>query len=240
MKKFTDVIEIDDYEVLTDIGFVDINKVMKTVPYAVYEVHFDNDVMFTCADKHILIDEHNNEVYAMDSLNKNIKTIDGVSKVVSITVHDKFEQMYDLELKTHHKYYTNDVLSHNTTTVAAYLLHLALFNKNYNIAILANKKNQASEVLDRIKTMYEQLPWWMQAGVRRWNVRDILLDLGPKGTSIFTESTSGSSIRGKTVNCLTGETLVTIQDKKSKEEYFVTLEELEDLLNGKELYTKNN
>ena len=231
MKKFEEVLNVDDYEVLTDIGFVPIKNVMKTIEYDVYEIYLNNDLYLYCADNHILIDEFDNEIYAKDSLFQNIKTSQGISHVLSVQKLSYSENMYDLELEYHHKYFTNDILSHNTTVVAAYLLHLALFNKDYNIAILANKKAQAAETLDRIKTMYISLPWWLQMGVRRWNVQDILLDLGVKGTSVFTESTAGSSIRGKSVNCLTGNTIVTLEHKETKEVFEFSLESLYEKLN---------
>lgn len=239
MKKFEEVINISEYEVLSDIGFIPIKNIMKTIPYYIYEIFFSDGKILLCADNHILIDENDDEIFAINSLGKNIKVIDGISTVINITKKDIMENMYDLELETHHKYYTNDILSHNTTVVAAYLLHLALFNKDYNIAILANKKPQAAETLDRIKTMYVALPWWLQMGVRRWNVQDILLDLGIKGTSVFTESTAGSSIRGKSVNCLTGDTIITLENKETGEIFTFDLERLYEILNDKELLANN-
>lgn len=237
MKKFTNEFNVEDYEVLTDIGFVPIDKIYKTVPYLIYTVSFDDDKVLLCADTHILIDENDKEVYAKDSINAMIKTIDGVSKVIGIEKSDDSLPMYDLELSYHHKYYTDDILSHNTTTVAAFLLHMALFNKDYTIAILANKKPQAEEILDRLKTMYQNLPWWLQVGVKRWNIRDILLTIGKRGTSVLTESTVGSSIRGKSVNCLSGDTIVTLKHDDSGEEFTFSLERLYEVLNNDELFT---
>lgn len=87
--------------------------------------------------------------------------------------------------------------THNTTTVAGYLLHAAIFNKNFNIAILANKGDQAQEILERMQGMFEELPWFLQPGVKVWNKRSITLG---NGTRVFTAATSGSAIRGKSMN----------------------------------------
>jgi len=84
-----------------------------------------------------------------------------------------------------------------TTLVAAYLLWAALFNDSYTIAILANKADQSREIMARLQLMYENLPFWLQPGVRTWNKGDILLG---NGTVIFCAATSGSSIRGRSVN----------------------------------------
>lgn len=71
--------------------------------------------------------------------------------------------MYDPEVDSaNHLYWSNNILSHNTITVAAYLLWCAIFNRDYTIAILANKAAKAQEILGRIKLMYEELPFWMK------------------------------------------------------------------------------
>ena len=86
-----------------------------------------------------------------------------------------------------------------TTTSAAYILWYTLFQEAKNVAILANKKTAAMEVLDRYQTMYEGLPKWMQQGVTTWNKGDIELENGSK---VFTAATGKSGIRGKSVNLL--------------------------------------
>ena len=47
--------------------------------------------------------------------------------------------------------------------------------------------------------MYENLPLWMQQGLKTWNKGDIELE---NGCRIFTSATSSSGIRGKSVNWL--------------------------------------
>jgi hypothetical protein len=84
-----------------------------------------------------------------------------------------------------------------TITVAAYLCWAAIFNKRYTIAILANKADQAREIMSRLQLMYEELPWYMQPGVKTWNKGDIWLGNGSK---VFTAATTGSSVRGKSLN----------------------------------------
>jgi len=86
-----------------------------------------------------------------------------------------------------------------TTTVAAVLLWYAIFNKKYNIYVLAQQRGQAIEILDRIKEMYELLPWWFQPGVYTWNRGSI--QLGNK-SRIVTAATGGSGVRGKSVHLL--------------------------------------
>lgn len=84
-----------------------------------------------------------------------------------------------------------------TTLVAAYLLWAAIFNSEFTIAILANKADQSREIMARLQLMYENLPFFLQPGVRGWNKGDIYL---ANESKVFCSATSGSSIRGRSVN----------------------------------------
>ena len=59
--------------------------------------------------------------------------------------------------------------SGKSTTILAYLLHYILFNENVSVAILANKKTTARDILSRLQLAYENLPKWLQQGVINWN-----------------------------------------------------------------------
>lgn len=86
-----------------------------------------------------------------------------------------------------------------STCIAAILLWNAVFKDKYKIAILANKGDQAREILGRLQLMYEELPWWMQPGVSTWNKGNIVLG---NRSEVFTAATTGSGIRGRSVNLL--------------------------------------
>ncbi len=86
-----------------------------------------------------------------------------------------------------------------TVTAAACIVHYSVFNADKNIAIMANKTSAAREVLSRYQIMYENLPIWMQQGVKTWNKGDVDLE---NGSRVFTSATTASGIRGKSVNWL--------------------------------------
>ena len=86
-----------------------------------------------------------------------------------------------------------------TVTAAGCILHYTLFNETKTVAILANKKDAAYEVLNRYQIMYENLPIWLQQGVKAWNKGNVELENGSK---IYTAATTSSGIRGKSVNWL--------------------------------------
>ena len=64
---------------------------------------------------------------------------------------------------------------------------------------MANKASAAREVLNRYQIMYENLPLWMQQGVRVWNKGDVELENNSK---VLSAATTASAIRGKSVNWL--------------------------------------
>ena len=84
-----------------------------------------------------------------------------------------------------------------TTTMVAVMMHYALFNPDFNIAILANKAATSREILSRLQLAYENLPWFLQQGIVEWNKGNIELENGSK---IFASSTSASAVRGMSIN----------------------------------------
>jgi hypothetical protein len=81
----------------------------------------------------------------------------------------------------------------------AYLLWYALFSPEKTIAILANKGATAQEMLGRVHLMLENLPFFLQPGCKALNKRSIEFS---NNSRIVSAATSGSSIRGMSVNLL--------------------------------------
>jgi len=86
-----------------------------------------------------------------------------------------------------------------TTTYAIFCLWYILFYPEKSIAITANKERTAIEILDRIKTAYQELPWWLQQGIVNWGRRELRLENESK---IIAVSTSSTAIRGFSMNVL--------------------------------------
>lgn len=86
-----------------------------------------------------------------------------------------------------------------STTAVSFLLHYAIFNDNVSIAILANKASAAKDLLGRLQTSYENLPKWLQQGIKAFNKTSMELENGSK---IVTASTSASSVRGGSYNII--------------------------------------
>lgn len=81
----------------------------------------------------------------------------------------------------------------------AYLLWFAIFHPDKTIAVLANKGATAREMLARVTLMLENLPFFLQPGCKALNKGSLEFS---NNSRIIAAATSGSSIRGMSVNLL--------------------------------------
>ena len=229
-KKFTDTF-ICDFN--SDFGKC--SSVFRTVPYQAWELKTETKKLI-CADKHIVIDSNNKERWTMDLLPGDfIRTRDGVEKVISVKNLGIKLHMYDVQLNTNdHLYYSNDILSHNTTCAAAYLLWLSIFFSDKTILICANQLNQAMEIMDRIKFSYENMEDndWIRPGIVEYNKGTVTFD---NGSSIVCRATTPHAGRGLSISCLYclhGSTNVTVRNKVTGVVETISLEDLHNRLNS--------
>ena len=199
VKKFTHSINTS---FKSDYGQV--TSLYRTVPYRLWEIKTNNKTLL-CADKHIII-LHNMKTIYTEDLTKGslIQTDSGIEEVISVKNLNIKVHMYDLNVETenendvyNHLFYTNGILSHNTTCASAFILwkaSMASDDRKETILITANKLSQAQEVLDRIKYSYQLLPRWLCPGVLKWNERTILFDNGSKITCRATTADAGRGL----------------------------------------------
>ena len=181
----------------------------RTVPYEVWEVKTERHSL-ECADFHFLFYEDGCRVLARELQKGDRILVDGgAEEVVSVRNTGRTEEMYDAEMDTQdHKWSTDGIVSHNTTTCTAFLLHYALFNPEKKIAILANKGAQAREIMQRIELAYLHLPKWLQCGIKTWNKGSMEL---ANGSSIISATTSSDSIRGQSYSCVAAGTKIRLK-----------------------------
>ena len=89
--------------------------------------------------------------------------------------------------------------SGKSISACAYLLWYALFHSEKTIAVLANKGATAREMLSRITLMLENIPFFLQPGSKALNKGSLEFS---NNSRIIAAATSGSSIRGMSVNLL--------------------------------------
>jgi hypothetical protein len=68
--------------------------------------------------------------------------------------------------------------SGKTINAAITMLHFILFNNDKNIMIVANVATTTIEIIDKIKSIYIQLPFFLKVGIKNWNQRSIICDNG--------------------------------------------------------------
>lgn len=199
-RKFVESIVIPDFlsiSVKSHDGFRKVTHSNLTVPYQVFKLTLENGMFLECADDHVIIDVGNNEVFAKDSLGIYVNTEYGPSKVVSVEETGTEENMYDLSVDGDHLYFTNGILSHNTTTLGMDVLHDVIFNPDYRVGITSYKNANVLDFMDRIRYAYENLPWWLKPAVQIYNRFSIVFD---NGSSIRSQVTSENTFRGTSLN----------------------------------------
>jgi len=115
-------------------------------------------------------------------------------------------QLYPYQAKMFDQFQTNRfnvVLacrqSGKSISACGYLLWFALFQPEKTIAVLANKGATAREMLARITIMLENIPFFLQPGVKALNKSNIDFS---NNSRIIAAATTGQSIRGLSVNLL--------------------------------------
>lgn len=98
--------------------------------------------------------------------------------------------------------------SGKTTTSAIFLLHYILFNVDKNTLVLGNKRRTSVEILDKVKKIFYEIPYFLKPGVYKWNEGEIVLDNGCRCMAEATTINSGISF---TFHCILADEFAHIQ-----------------------------
>ncbi len=200
--KFVEQTKPDNIFVETPSGYSKVKHSHGTVEYTKWEIITENHTLIG-ADNHIVITADGEEKYLKHlMIDDEIQTNIGVEKVTNVIRHMDKEPMYDLELDDEdHVYYTNGILSHNSTVSAAFLLWYGIFNFDKTVLIASRANDHAMEMIERIRFAYENLPHWLKPGVRDdgWNKHTLGFD---NGSRIMSTATAGNSGRGFSISLL--------------------------------------
>jgi hypothetical protein len=131
--------------------------------------------------------------------------------------------------------------SGKSTLLTIFVLWSTCFNDDYRAAIVANKEATAVNIFKRIRLAYEQLPNYIKPGVKDYAKTGMTLG---NDSSIIVSTTTATSIRGDTLNCicldeaafiecLYGETKIKLRNKHTKETKILSIDEAMELLKSK-------
>lgn len=132
-KKFIESLTASGISILTDTGFKQLEASHKTIHYSIWKLE-TSSFDLECADNHIVFLEDYSESFVKNlKIGDKIWTEKGLELVTKLESNDDETEMYDLQIdSTDHRYYTNGILSHNTTVT---------------LDILSNAQKNGSNVL---------------------------------------------------------------------------------------------
>jgi hypothetical protein len=166
--KFVEAYGVNNLEVETPQGWVDIEGIGKTIKYEEYKLILANGCELICADDHIL--------YRCDNLNfisrkcditelfcKNLElgdfimTKEGPEMIMDFDKTGKESHMYDLQLGvgSDKKYYTNGILSHNSLWMQNFAVKSA--NSGHNVLYITLEMSER-KVMKRLGSMRLKIP----------------------------------------------------------------------------------
>lgn len=234
-RKFTQVYDASEWLIDTDTGWQPLLDVKQTVEYHVWILELSNGYQLECADDHIVFFEDYSEVFVKDlKPGDKILTDQGAVQVLQVYAAPEQEHMYDVGVDSNsHRFYSNGILSHNTTCAAVYLTWYTMFHPDQTILIAAHKYTGAQEIMQRIRYVYEMCPDFIRAGATSYNKGSIEFE---NGSRIVSQTTTGNTGRGMSISllyCLDGDsTTVQIRDKITHVEEELTLAQLYARLSG--------
>lgn len=215
MRKYTEVFDSSEWEIETDTGWQPLIDTKKTIEYQVYELCLDNGMFLRCADNHIVFLQDLQEIFVKDLVTgQQIITANGLSSVSCVKNLGHQESMYDVGVNSDtHRFYSNGILSHNSTIAAAYLLWYAMFTPDSLVLIASNKHDGALEIMQRIRFAYENIPDHIRAGAISYNKKSVEFD---NGSRIIAQTTTENTGRGLSISCLSSNnTFVTVLDQET-------------------------
>lgn len=130
---------------------------------------------------------------------KYIKIVNVDDGLIAFKPHDFQEAMIDSMWKNRNTIITTARQIGKSTVTCAFLVWYVIFHANKSVALLANKGDTAREIMQKVHLAYENLPKWLQQGVVNANKGSLELE---NGSRVLATATSGSAIRGYSVNLL--------------------------------------
>lgn len=105
-----------------------------------------------------------------------IKTEDG--SIQNIRLREYQKDILDLYTKNRFSILMGSRQIGKTINAAITMLHFITFNNDKNIMIVANIAGTTIEIIDKIKSIYVNLPFFLKVGIKNWNQRSIICENG--------------------------------------------------------------
>ncbi len=200
----TDGIILDD-EKLTEIGYnIDTEKIInsepisnayyyrgsKNIPIAGAQYHFTDDMIREikrCKEDIVYFAENYFFIVSLDKGKQKISLYEAQKRVLRTFVKER------------HAVVCSSRQIGKSTMLTVFSLWMVCFNCDYRAAIVANKETTAINIFKRIRMAYEQLPNFIKPGVKEYGKTGMTLG---NDSSIIVSTTTATSIRGDSLNCV--------------------------------------
>ena len=143
---------VEDYQIETDAGWVDIKEVHKTVPYDRWYIETESGKSLISADLHRVYDETFDVKYVEELKPQDkIQTKDGAETIKVIENRGNPENMYDFTLAddSNHRFYANDILSHNSTNMGLRTILFCNLLPRLRVATIVPRSDQLKTIADK-------------------------------------------------------------------------------------------
>jgi len=166
--KFIEAYEVDNLEVLTPNGWINIEGIGKTIEYDEWRIFTSDGKELICADTHLLYrcDNMNfetkkcdlTEIYCKNlQIGDFIMTKDGPEMIMEFGLTGNKSHMYDLQLSegSNKQYYRNGILSHNSLWMQNFAVKSADLGSNVLYITLEMSERK---VMKRLGAMRLKIP----------------------------------------------------------------------------------
>jgi hypothetical protein len=126
-----------------------------------------------------------------------VKTEDG--SINNILLRDYQKEMLDSFVNNRFSILMASRQVGKTISSSIFMLHTILFSNDKNIMIVANKGDTAVEIVDKIKSIYSLLPFFLKPGIKTWNQKSLTFE---NGCRIKTSARTKTPAIGFTIDVL--------------------------------------
>lgn len=114
------------------------------------------------------------------------------------------------------------------------IIHFIIFNNNKNCLVAANNLGTATEIVDKIKEIYQRLPFFLQQGIKNWAQKAVILSNKSKIKGFATTKTSSI---GQTGDLLYLDEFAHIEETIVNKFYKSTFPTIANIANSKVIIT---
>ena len=192
-------------KVKTPFGMCNVVKAYKTKPLRTITLYTEN-YKLTAAEDHLIATPVFGEIemrflpIKILKVGEYVQTETGVEQITKLKPHDKPETLYDFEVDhTEHCYYTDGVLSHNSTGLGCRQLIFTNIIPKHRSLYIAPHSQQASTYAHRLEEMYRAFKYQNKGGGLKKNLYRKEFSNGAL-IEIVHALTSADSVRGRTAD----------------------------------------